>query len=48
LLIACELPRPRRTYCYAVTFGNEAEILGPLPSSEMSSDERHCHPRAAA
>jgi hypothetical protein len=41
LLIACELRRPRRTYCCAVTFGNESEILGPLPSREMSSDERN-------
>jgi hypothetical protein len=41
LLIACELPRPRRTYCHAVSFGNEPEILGPPPSGEMSSDERY-------
>jgi hypothetical protein len=41
LLIGGELPRPRRTYCHAVSFGNESEILGPLPSGEMSSDERH-------
>jgi hypothetical protein len=41
LLIACELPRPRGTYCCAVSFGNEPEILRPLPSGEMSSDERH-------
>jgi hypothetical protein len=41
LLIACELPRSRRTYCHAVSFGNEPEILGPLPSAEMSSGERH-------
>jgi hypothetical protein len=41
LLIACELPCPRRPYCCAVSFGNEPEILAPLPSGEMSSDERH-------
>jgi hypothetical protein len=41
LLIACELPRPRCTYRCAVSFGNESEILGPLPSSEMKGDERH-------
>lgn len=41
LLIACELPRPRCAYCYAVKFGKESEILWPLPSSEMSSGERH-------
>ena len=41
LLIGGELPRPRRAYCHPVSFGNEPEILGPLPSREMSSDERH-------
>jgi hypothetical protein len=41
LLIGCELPRPRSTYWPAVSFGNESEILGPLPSREMSSDERN-------
>ncbi len=41
LLIGCELPRPRATYWLVVSFGNEPEILGPLPSREMSSDKGH-------
>ncbi len=41
LLIGRELPGPGGTYCHPVSFGNEAEIPRPLPSGEMSSDERH-------